>query len=159
MEKLIGKEYAIATLKNFRTCLKHLKSFLWKTYKKSDINLIKLEPSFLNDFDFYLRTEAQVNNNAAVKHSKNLAKILKLCYRNGWIEKDLVQYYNGKYLELFDVTDEQSDPVLLLLDVILFNEGGLYGESRLIDAGGELVDDPVAVGLFDFLGRFLFAAF
>ena len=57
------------------------------------------------------------------------------------------------------MTDEQSDPVLLLLDVMLVNDGGLYGESRLIDAGGELVDDPVAVGLFDFLGRFLFAAF
>ena len=27
MEKLIGKEYAIATLKNFKTCLAHLKDF------------------------------------------------------------------------------------------------------------------------------------
>ena len=28
MEKLLGKEYAPATLKNFKTCLAHLKSFL-----------------------------------------------------------------------------------------------------------------------------------
>lgn len=100
MEKLIGKEYALATLKNFRTCLKHLKNFLWKNFKKSDINLIKLQPSFLNDFDFYLRTEANINNNAAVKHTKNLSKILKMCYRNNWIEKDLVQFYNGKFNEV-----------------------------------------------------------
>lgn len=100
MEKLLGKEYALATLKNFRTCLAHLKSFLWKFHKKSDINLIKIEQSFLNDFDFYLRTESNINNNTAVKHTKNLAKILKMCYRNNWIEKDLVMYYTGKYNEV-----------------------------------------------------------
>ncbi|WP_228464889.1 Arm DNA-binding domain-containing protein [Chryseobacterium antibioticum] len=39
MEKLIGKEYALATLKNYKTCLSHLKKFLWNFYKKSDINI------------------------------------------------------------------------------------------------------------------------
>lgn len=34
MEKLIGKEYAPATLKNYKTCLSHLKKFLWNFYKK-----------------------------------------------------------------------------------------------------------------------------
>lgn len=61
-------------------------------------------------------------------------------------------HYN--YLELFDVTEEQRELVLLLLDVILDNDGGLYGESRFIEAGGELVLEPVAGGLFDFFGRF-----
>lgn len=82
MEKLVGKEYAIATLKNFRTCLSHLKEFLWTFHKKTDINIQKLEPSFLNDFDFFLRTKANINNNSAVKHTKNLSKILKICYHN-----------------------------------------------------------------------------
>ena len=76
MEKLVGKEYAIATLKNFRTCLSHLKEFLWTFHKKTDINIQKLEPSFLNDFDFFLRTKANISNNSAVKHTKNLSKIL-----------------------------------------------------------------------------------
>jgi len=87
MEKLIGKEYALATLKNFKTCISHLKSFLWSFYKKSDVNIKKLEHSFMNDFDFYLRTEAKCNNNSTVKHTKNLGKILKICYQNSWIEK------------------------------------------------------------------------
>lgn len=100
MEKLLGKEYAPATLKNFKTCLAHLKSFLWKFYKKADINLAKVEQSFLNDFDFYLRSRANIGNNAAVKHTKNLSKILKICYRNNWIDKDLAQFYNGKYNEV-----------------------------------------------------------
>lgn len=100
MEKLIGKEYALATLKNYKTCLAHLKKFLWSFYKKSDINIKKIEPAFLNDFDFFLRTVAKCNNNSTVKHSKNLAKILKICYHNNWIEKDLVMYYKGKFNEV-----------------------------------------------------------
>lgn len=100
MEKLIGKEYAVATLKNFKTCLAHLKQFLWNFYKKSDINIKKIEPAFLNDFDFFLRTKAKCNNNSTVKHTKNLAKILKICYQNNWIEKDLVMYYKGKFNEV-----------------------------------------------------------
>lgn len=100
MEKLIGKEYAIATLKNFKTCISHLKSFLWSFHKKSDINIKKIEHSFMNDFDFYLRTVAECNNNSTVKHTKNLGKILKICYHNNWIEKDLVMYYKGKFNEV-----------------------------------------------------------
>lgn len=100
IEKLLGKEYALATFKNYKTCLSHLKSFLWRKYKKTDINLRQLEPSFLNDFDFYLRTSGNINNNSAVKHTRNLSKILKLCYQNNWIEKDLVMYYRGKFSEV-----------------------------------------------------------
>lgn len=100
IEKLLGKEYAPATLKNFKTCLAHLKEFLWKFHKKSDIDIQKLEPSFLNDFDFFLRTKSNINNNSAVKHTKNLSKILKLCYQNNWIEKDLVVFYKGKFQEV-----------------------------------------------------------
>ena len=109
MEKLIGKEYALATLKNYKTCLSHLKKFLWNFFKKSDINIKKIEPAFLNDFDFFLRTVAKCNNNSTVKHTKNLAKILKICYHNNWIEKDLVMYYRGKFNEVTAnfLTDEE----------------------------------------------------
>lgn len=65
------------------------------------------------------------------------------------------QSFRITYLELFDVTDEQSELVLLLLDVMLDKEEGLYGESRCNEAGGELVLEPVGGGLFTFFGRFL----
>ena len=114
MEKLIGKEYAIATLKNFKTCLAHLKKFLWYHYKKSDINVKKIEPAFLNDFDFFLRTVAKCNNNSTVKHTKNLSKILKICYQNNWIEKDLVAYYKGKFNEITTtfLTEEELKAIM-----------------------------------------------
>lgn len=37
----------------------------------------------------------------------------------------------------------------------LGNDGGLYGESRWMDAGGELVAEPGGGGLFDFFGLVL----
>ena len=113
IEKLLGKEYAPATLKNFKTCLAHLKEFLWKFHKKSDIDIQKLEPSFLNDFDFFLRTKANINNNSAVKHTKNLSKILKICYHNNWIEKDLVIFYKGRFNEVNVnfLTDEELSSI------------------------------------------------
>lgn len=155
MEKLIGKEYALATLKNFRTCLKHLKSFLWKTYKKSDINLAKLQSSFLNDFDFFLRTEAHINNNAAVKHTKNLAKILKLCFKNGWIEKDIVQFYSGKFnevtvnylteseIELIQNKEFSGDGLNLVKDIFLFS---CYTGLAYIDIYN-LTTEQISVGI------------
>lgn len=113
MEKLIGKEYAIATLKNYRTCLKHLKKFLWSSYKRSDIDVKRIEPAFLNDFDFFLRTVAKCGNNSSVKHTKNLGKILKICYQNNWIEKDPASYYKGKFNEVTTnfLTEEEINTI------------------------------------------------
>lgn len=68
--------------------------------KKTDINIKKIDPSFMNDFDFFLRTVTKCNNNSTVKHTKNLGKILKICYHNNWIEKDPVMYYKGKFNEV-----------------------------------------------------------
>ncbi len=140
MEQLVGKEYALATLKNFKTCLAHLKSFLWKFHKKSDINLVKIEQSFLNDFDFYLRSQPNIGNNATVKHTKNLSKILKLCYRNNWIEKDLAQFYSGKFTEVSVnfLTEEE-------LQIIQNKEFIEAGKKRLSgDTAREATSDEVA---------------
>lgn len=114
MEKLLGKEYAPSTLKNFKTCLAHLKSFLWKIHRKSDINLTKIERPFLNDFDFYLRSQTNIGNNSAVKHTKSLSKILKICFRNNWMERDLAQFYTGKYNEVNAnfLTEEELNAIM-----------------------------------------------
>lgn len=97
MEQLIGKEYAKSTLKGFRNCLDHFEKFLWKKSRTTDINIRKVDASFLDAFDFYLRTEAQLCNNTVVKHVKSLGKILKSCYFRGWVEKDVITQYKGKF--------------------------------------------------------------
>jgi hypothetical protein len=96
MNDLIGKEYSINTYKKYETTLSHTKEFLYHQYRVNDISITQVNIAFLNDFDFYLRTVKNCNNNSTVKYMRNFGKIVKQCYVNGWIEKDPYLNYKGK---------------------------------------------------------------
>ncbi|VFA44090.1 site-specific integrase [Chryseobacterium indologenes] len=100
MEKLIGKEFAKGTLTRYNTCISHTKEFLKWKYNLTDINIIKIDYGFLNDFEFFLRTEKSCNNNSAVKYIKNFGKIVRICLGNGWIDKDPFINYKSKFTEV-----------------------------------------------------------
>ena len=53
MEKLVGKEFAKGTLTRYKTCLSHTEEFLLWKYNISDIDIRKIDYSFLNDFEFF----------------------------------------------------------------------------------------------------------
>lgn len=96
MESLIPKQYSINTLKKFKTTLKHIEEFLFKKYKLNDISIDKINISFINDFDFYLRTEKSCNNNSTIKYVRNFGKIIQTCYNNEWIERNPFVKYKAK---------------------------------------------------------------
>lgn len=100
MEKLVGKEFVLGTLGRYRTCISHIQEFLnWKL-KVSDIDVKKNNYTFLNDFEFFLRTEKSCNNNSAVKYIKNFGKIIRSCLANGWMEKDPFLNYHSNFDEV-----------------------------------------------------------
>ncbi|MBO6186730.1 MULTISPECIES: phage integrase SAM-like domain-containing protein [Chryseobacterium] len=99
-EKLIGKEFAKGTLTRYKTCISHTKEFLKWKYNLTDIKIIKIDYGFLNDFEFFLRTEKSCNNNSAVKYIKNFGKIVRICLGNGWIDKDPFINYKSKFTEV-----------------------------------------------------------
>lgn len=96
MESLIPKQYSINTLKKFKTTLKHIEEFLLKKYKLNDISIDKINISFINDFDLFLRTEKNCNNNSTIKYVRNFGKIVQDCYNNEWIERNPFVKYNAK---------------------------------------------------------------
>lgn len=100
MEKLVGKEFAKGTLGRYQTCISHTKEFLKWKFNISDIDIKKIDFAFLNDFEFYLRTEKSCNNNSAVKYLKNFGKIIRICLANGWLEKDPYLNYHSKFNEV-----------------------------------------------------------
>ena len=100
MEKLIGKEFAIGTLGRYKTCLSHTKEFLKWKFNLSDIDIKKIDYAFLNDFEFFLRTEKSCNNNSAVKYIKNFGKIIRNCLANGWMEKNPFLNYHSNFNEV-----------------------------------------------------------
>jgi len=117
MERLIGKEFASGTLGRYRTCLSHIREFLKWKYNVSDINIKKIDFAFLNDFEFFLRTEKSCNNNSAVKYIKNFGKIVRICLANGWIERDPFLNYSSSFNEVSRVfLNEQELEVMFNKD-------------------------------------------
>lgn len=86
--KLVGKDFAAATLQRYQTCLKHLKDYIKEKYKENDLPLEKLDTEFIRGFEFYLKTERNCAHNTTMKYIKNFKKIIRICFGNGWIKQD-----------------------------------------------------------------------
>ncbi|EIA08649.1 site-specific integrase [Flavobacterium frigoris] len=100
VEELIGLEYALGTLERYKTSLKHTKDFLQWKYNIYDIEINKIDHSFITEYEFYLRSVRKCANNTAVKYIKNFKKIIKICISNGWLDKDPFANYKSKIREV-----------------------------------------------------------
>ena len=96
MQCLIPSQYSINTLKKFKTTLNHVEEFLKFKYKIKDIKISKIDISLINEFDYYLRTEKNCNNNSTIKYVRNFGKIVQNCFNNDWIEKNPFAKYKSK---------------------------------------------------------------
>lgn len=96
MKSLVGHEFQRSTLQRYETCLMHLKDFILLQYSISDIPVTKVSFTFLNGFEYYLRSVRKCGNNSAIKYIKNLGKIVRLCLGNGWLTVDPYLNYKPK---------------------------------------------------------------
>ena len=85
---LIGKEYTESTVTKFDTSINRLKEYIRSCYHCDDIMLAELDGQFIRDFDFWLKTDKHCQNNSALKHLKNLKKVVRIALANDWIKKD-----------------------------------------------------------------------
>ena len=85
---LIGKEYTESTVTKFDTSINRLKEYIRSRYHRDDMMLAELDGRFIRDFDFWLKTDKHCQNNSALKHLKNLKKVVRIALANGWIKKD-----------------------------------------------------------------------
>ena len=99
IEKLIGKEYAINTLKRYETTLNHIKSFIKSNYSANDMPLKQINHQFLTDFEFYLKSTRNCNHNSTMRYLKSFKKIIGIALANNWIEKDPFMNYKTQSKE------------------------------------------------------------
>ena len=85
---LIGKEYTESTVTKFDTSINRLKEYIRSCYHRDDIMLAELDGQFIRDFDFWLKTDKHCQNNSALKHLKNLKKVVRIALAHDWIKKD-----------------------------------------------------------------------
>jgi len=88
IEKLIGIDYSRITWTKYNTMLKHVKSFIRWKFNLNDINIKNLNFVFINDFEFYLKTEKNINPATNPKYIKNLQKVVRQCVVKDWLIKD-----------------------------------------------------------------------
>ena len=97
---LLGDGFAPGTLERYRTSLKHTIGFLQWKYKANDIDIRKIDHSFVTEYEFYLRSVRKCNNNTAVKYIKNFGKVVRICIANGWLDKNPFVNYRPKLREV-----------------------------------------------------------
>ena len=108
--QLSGTDMAPATVQRYETSLKHTRDFVWETYHKKDVLLDEVSRQFIEDYEFWLKTEKKCCHNTATKYLKNFKKIIRIALENDWIKKDPFAYYRFKL--------EETDPEFLTMDEI-----------------------------------------
>lgn len=100
MQELVGKEFAQGTVLRYATSLQHTIDFLQWKFNVSDIDVRAVNHEFITDYDFYLRSVKNCNNNTTVKYIKNFKKIINECLAKGWIEKNPFLNFKSKIIEV-----------------------------------------------------------
>lgn len=86
--KLIGIDISAATVERYETCFKHTKEFILSVYKRNDFYLDEMSRQFIEDYEFYLKTERNCCHNTATKYLKNFKKITCIAINKEWLKKD-----------------------------------------------------------------------
>lgn len=87
-KKLIGIDITKATWKKYYYACQQAQSFIKWQYKKKDIPLEELKPHFLDDFEFYLKTELDQRQVTVNKTIQRLRKPVKTAVGKGYLDKD-----------------------------------------------------------------------
>ncbi len=95
VKALVGKEYALGTLKRFRSALSSLEAFI-KHKEKDDVLLQDLKYQFITEYEFFLKSERHLEHNTAMGNIKKLKKIVRQCVANDLMEKDPFMTYKVK---------------------------------------------------------------
>lgn len=133
MQQLIqNDEYAKGTWVHFTTTCKHLENFIQKMFHQKDRSITDIDYSFIADFEIYLKTGICAHN-TAMKYLGDFRKIVLLCLKKAWLQKDPFFGYklsrrvvNREVLtanELQAMADKQfaSERVTLVRDIFLFS--------------------------------------
>jgi site-specific recombinase XerD len=96
IKTLIGKGYSKATWVKYNSTKTHVENFLKWKYSISDMDIKKLNFEFITDFEFYLKSQKNIDVNTNGKYIKNIKKIIKECVAKNWLDKDPFMAYKVK---------------------------------------------------------------
>ena len=123
MKKLEGKEYKSSTVAKSIQLQKPVKKFLKHMYGINDIPLSKIDIRFLNEFEFYLKTELNMAVATYNKIIQKLKAMMKLAFDYGAIQKNAFPSHKFKH--------ERPKVVFLEMDELKVLESYKFRQPRL----------------------------
>ena len=81
--KKVGHSRTKGTYSRYRTVCNHIKEFLQHTYRRTDIPLKELNLTFINDFEYFLRTEKSCRTNTVWGYMIVLKHIIAIARNSG----------------------------------------------------------------------------
>jgi integrase/recombinase XerD len=109
IQKLVGKEIKENTYEKFVYVGNHLEAFIKSKFKKSDFPLKELSLRFLDDFDYYLKTEKNIKQITINKIIQRLRTPIKHAISEGYLDRDPFILYKSKkvHKEVIFLTTEE----------------------------------------------------
>ncbi|HYG01893.1 MAG TPA: site-specific integrase [Chryseosolibacter sp.] len=88
MRELVDIDFAPGTMERYETAKSHTKDFIKWKFGGDDIDVNKLNYEFVADMEFYLKTVRKCCHNTSIKYISNVKKIVNICVKNGWLQRD-----------------------------------------------------------------------
>ena len=107
--ELVGKDYALITVRRYESCKRYLAELIKLKYGKEDLPLPEVNGELVRAFEFYLKTEKECQQNTVIRYMKCLKKITNLALANEWITKDPftgIKFHEKEVIREFPTLDE-----------------------------------------------------
>lgn len=88
VKELVGQQYSKSTYTRYSTSLDHTRKFIKEYFNVSDLPIDKLNYQFITDYEFWLKTKRKCNHNSTIKYLTNFKKIIYICIKNSWLDRD-----------------------------------------------------------------------
>ena len=88
MKALVDHEFSHHTFDRYTTAKKHTQKFLRWKYRVEDMDIKKLNYEFMTNYEFWLKSVRKCNHNTAMKYLSNFKKIVNICIKNGWLDRN-----------------------------------------------------------------------
>jgi site-specific recombinase XerD len=155
VEELIGQQYSRATFKRYETSLDHTRNFIKEYFNQTDLAITQLKYQFITDYEFWLKTKRKCNHNSTIKYLTNFKKIVNICLKNGWLDKNPFigfkmtkkdvdrPYLSEEELDLIKSKTFVSDRLNQVRDIFLFS---CYTGLAYVDTQ-KLTPEDVSIGI------------
>jgi len=96
IKKLIGIDIKQVTYQKYLESGVHLKGFIKHKYKANDVHFKAIRSSFLEQYEYYLKTEKNLQQSTLNKAIQRFRKVIKYAISEDYLSKDPFMLYKAK---------------------------------------------------------------